>query len=165
MSISFSGPEVVNTAIAIERRGVAFYDTMARTARSELEQQMFGLLAEMERQHICIFQDMLAASEAFTVPPEEAGEYAGYLSALVNSAVFSDDTVASEAVSCTDSDMGALELAISAEKDSLLFYYEMRDIMPAPARKTIEKVIIEEKSHLRQLSALKRSLKAAESSQ
>jgi rubrerythrin len=165
LSIVFSAAELINTAIAIERRGVAFYDTMSRTARSDEEKEIFQLLAEMERHHIHVFQDMLGSGEEFNPSPQEAEEYAGYLSALVDSAVFSDDLATSEAVSCADSDMGALELAINSEKDSLLFYYEMRDIMPKSAHEIVDRVITEEKSHLRQLSALKSRLDTAENGQ
>ena len=162
MSISFSGAELINMAISIERRGVAFYDTMARTSRSNDERRIFQLLAEMERQHIHIFQEMLAVAESFSPPEEQAEEYASYLAALVESAVFSDDMATSEAVSRTDSDIDALELAIGAEKDSLLFYYEMRDIIPKRTQEAVNRVITEEKSHLRQLSILRRQLIGAE---
>ena len=66
--------------------------------------------------------------------------------------------VTSEMATQADSDIKALELGISAEKDSILFYYEMRDIMPQRAHPTINKIIAEEKSHLIELSRLKKKL-------
>ena len=160
MSISFSGSELINIAIAIEGRGAAFYDTMARTSRSTEEQQVFQYLHDMEKQHIQIFQNMLTRAKNYSPSASYSQEYAAYFKALVESAVFTDDTVTSEIVSRTDSDIEALELAISAEKDSILFYYEMRDIMPKRAHSTLNQIIAEEKSHLRQLSELKRKLTA-----
>ena len=68
--------------------------------------------------------------------------------------------ITSEMATQADSDIKALELSISAEKDSLLFYYEMKDIMPQRAQKLINKIIAEEKSHMRQLSELKKKLVA-----
>ena len=59
-----------------------------------------------------------------------------------------------------ESDIEAMELAISAEKDSILFYYEMKEIMPWQAYPTVNKIISEEKSHLRELSELKKKLAA-----
>jgi len=53
-----------------------------------------------------------------------------------------------------------LELAIVAEKDSLLFYYQMRDLVPRQAYPEVNKIIDEEKSHLRLLSELKKRLAA-----
>ena len=90
-------------------------------------------------------------------------EYAGYFQALVDSAVFTDDMITSEMATQVDNDIKALELGISAEKDSILFYYEMKDVMPKQALPTINRVIAEEKSHLRQLSEIKRRLAEASS--
>jgi rubrerythrin len=111
----------------------------------------------MEREHLRTFQGMLAEADKFQFA-ETAGEYAVYLQTLVDSAVFSDDLFASKMARGAESDTSALELAIGAEKDSILFYYEMRDIMPRRAQATVSKIIAEEKSHLRQLSELKKEL-------
>ena len=158
MSISFSGTELINIAIGIERRGIAFYDIMARSTKNAVAADTFQYLANMERQHIQIFQDMLGEADKYQPAETYAGEYAAYLQALVDSAVFTDDMVTSEMTTQADSSIEAMELAIGAEKDSILFYYEMRDIMPQRAQLTVNKIITEEKSHLRLLSELKKQL-------
>ena len=158
MSISFSGSELINIAIGIERRGIAFYDIMARSTQNATARDAFQYLTGMERQHIQIFQDMLGEADKYQIPDTYAGEYTAYLRALVDSAVFTDDFVTSEVATRMGSDIEAVELAISAEKDSILFYYEMKDIMPQRSQPTVNKIIAEEKSHLRQLSELKRKM-------
>ena len=158
MSISFSGSELINIAIGIERRGIAFYDIMTRSTQNAVARDAFQYLANMERQHIQIFQDMLGEADKYQIPDTHAGEYTAYLQALVDSAVFTDDLVTSEMATRLSSDIEAVELAISAEKDSILFYYEMKGIMPQRAQPTVSKIITEEKSHLRQLSELKKKL-------
>ncbi len=158
MSISFSGSELINIAIGIERRGIAFYDIMTRSTQNAVARDAFQYLADMERQHIQIFQDMFGEAGKYQIPDTHAGEYTAYLQALVDSAVFTDDLVTSEMATRLSSDIEAVELAISAEKDSILFYYEMKDIMPQRAQPTVSKIITEEKSHLRQLSELKKKL-------
>ena len=160
MSISFSGSELINIAIGIERRGIAFYDIMTRSTKSNVARDVFQYLADMERQHIQIFQGMLSEADKYQFPETPAGEYATYLQALVDSAVFTDDLVTSEMATQADTDIRALELAIGAEKDSILFYYAMKDIIPQRAQPTVNKIITEEKSHLRQLSELKKKLAA-----
>ena len=160
MSIYFSGSELINVAIGIERKGIAFYDIMARSTENAATRETFQHLVEMERQHIQIFQGILSEVDNYQPPETYAGEYAAYLQALVDSAVFTEDMVNSEMVTQTDSDVKALELAIGAEKDSILFYYGMRDMMAKLAHTTINKIIAEEKLHLRQLSELKKKLSA-----
>ncbi len=158
MSISFSGSELINIAIDIERRGIAFYDIMTRSTDNAAARDVFQHLANMEREHMQIFQGMLGKVDKYQPTETYPGEYAGYVQSLVDSAVFTDDLVTSEMATRTNSDVEALELAIEAEKDSILFYYEMRDIMPRRAYSTMDKIITEEKEHLRELSELKRKL-------
>ena len=160
MSISFSGSELINIAIGIERRGIVFYDIMASSTKNDAARELFHYLADMERDHIQTFQGMLGEADKYQPSPDQAGEYTAYLQALVDSAVFSDDLVTSEMATRAESDAEALELAIRAEKDSILFYYEMKDIMPQRAQPTVNQIIAEEKSHLRQLSELKKKLAA-----
>ncbi len=160
MSITFSGSELINIAIGIERRGIVFYDIMTKSTENAVARDTFQYLADMERQHIQIFQDMLREADKYQPSETYAGEYNAYLQALLDSAVFSDELVTSEMATQADSDIEALELAIGAEKDSILFYYEMRDMMPQRAHPAVNKIIAEEKSHLRQLSELKKKLAA-----
>ena len=160
MSISFSGSELINIAIGIERRGIAFYDIMTRSVDNTTTRDVFQYLVSMEREHVKIFQDMLSEADKYEVPEAYAGEYEAYLQALVESAVFTDDLATSEMASRVDNDIKAIELGISAEKDSLLFYYNMKELMPKGAQEAINKVITEEKSHLRQLTELKKKLAA-----
>ncbi len=155
MSIVFSGGELINIAIGIERRGIAFYDIMTRSTGNAASREVFQYLADMEREHMQIFQGMLAEADRYQIPDTYAQEYASYLKALVDSAVFSDDMVTSEMATHVHSDIEALELAIGAEKDSILFYYEMSEIVPRQAQTMVNRIIAEEKSHLKQLSELK----------
>jgi rubrerythrin len=160
MSISFSGSELINIAIGIEGRGIVFYDVMAKSTQNEAAREVFNYLADMERNHIESFKALLEDADKFQVPADESEQYAAYLRALVDSAVFSDDLVTSEMAAQAESDAAALELAIQAEKDSILFYYEMKEVMPQRAQFTVDSIIAEEKSHLRQLSELKQKLAA-----
>ena len=160
MSISFYGSELINIAIGIESRGIAFYDVLARSTRSPKAREIFQYLVGMEREHIRIFQGMLDEADKYEMPETYAGEYGAYLQALVDSAVFTDDAVTSELAARAESDIAAIELGIGAEKDSILFYYEFREMVPQRTRATVDKIIAEEKLHLKQLSDLKKSLAA-----
>ncbi len=158
MSDLFSGSELIKIAIGIERSGIAFYDVMTKSADNAATRDVFEYLVTMEREHLEIFQDMLADAEKYEISGSSVEECAPYIQALVDSAVFTDEMVISEMATEADSDSKALELAIGAEKDSLLFYYEMKDMASSSAKAALNEIIAEEKSHLRQLSELKRNL-------
>jgi len=160
VSIHFTSEEIINLAIDIERRGIAFYDTMARSTESAALRSAFQFLVNMERQHVQVFLGMQTEAERYQPLENYTAEHGAYLEALAASAVFTDDMVTSEMATKINSDIEALEMAIGAEKDSILFYYELRDIMPQTSHSLLSQVISEEKSHLRQLSQLKKELQA-----
>ncbi|MCD5412667.1 MAG: rubrerythrin [Dehalococcoidia bacterium] len=122
--------------------------------------ELFRHLGEMERQHVQIFRDMPGEAGKYQPSESDTEEYAAYLKALVDSAVFTDDLITSGMAANADSDIEALQLAIGAEKDAILFYYLMRDIMPPRTHPVVNKIIAEEKLHLRQLSEAKKRLAA-----
>jgi len=158
MSIIFSGSDLINIAIDIERRGIMFYDIMAKSTDNEGARAVFEALVNMERGHIQIFEDMLDETGTQQSEKSSSQGYSDYLQALIDDAVFTDDAITSEMATQADSDIKALGLAISAEKDSILFYYEMKDTMPRRALPVLDRIIAEEKSHLQQLSAIKKKL-------
>jgi rubrerythrin len=161
MSAVFSGGDLINIAIDIERRGIMFYDIMAKSSDNEDTRAVFEELVEMEREHIRMFEDMLVEADNHQPRGELSPGQSDYLRALIDDAVFTDDAITSEMAAQADNDIKALELAISAEKDSMLFYYEIKDIMPGNAVTMINRIIAEEKMHLQQLSDIKRKLAAS----
>ncbi|MFC1903968.1 ferritin family protein [Chloroflexota bacterium] len=158
MPIHFPASELINLAMGIEKQGVVFYDIMARSTEESATRQVFQYLAEMEREHIQIFQNMLGEAGKYQISDAYTKESATYFQTLIDSAVFTEDMATSEMATKVDNDISALELGISAEKDSLLFYYEMRETMTESAHPVINKIIAEEKLHLNQLIELKKRL-------
>jgi rubrerythrin len=166
MSIVSSGDELIRIAIDIERRGISFYDVIAKSTDNEMARATFEGLVAMEREHHKLFQEMLAEldeSPSREATPRDYPEYIQpeYIQSLINEAVFSDDMVTSEMATQADSDIKAVELGISAEKDSILFYYEMRDNVPRRIIPLVNRIIAEEKTHLQQLSEIKKKLTVA----
>jgi len=82
----------------------------------------------------------------------------GYIKSLAESAVFTDDLITSDMASQADTDTKAIVLGINAEKDSLLLYYEMKNILPQRMSQVIDRIIEEEKTHLLQLAAIKNEM-------
>jgi rubrerythrin len=161
MSIVFAPGELINIAIGIERSGITFFDIMARTTDAEMARDIFEEFVRMEREHLNIFQNMLVEIGNDQPPETLTSEYSSYLQALIDDAVFTNDAVMSEAVTQADSDIKALEVGISAEKDSILFYQALKDVLPRRTIPVIDRIISEEKSHLQQLTAIKKKLATA----
>ena len=155
-----SASELVEAAIGIERNGVVYYSSLAELSRDPSLKEAYGGLADMERKHIDIFQLLLKSVSRY--PPmratESDEEYQRYLEALIDSVVFTDDEVARKMARDARSPAEAIQMALGAEKDSILFYLEMRDFVSKNDRAALDSVIKEEKSHVRELSRLKGQL-------
>jgi len=153
----FSVGELFDIAVGIERNGVAYYDSLSNLAADSSLKETYGGLADMERHHVELFQKMRSAvgDKGAVVPDEEEAEYGAYLKALIDSSVFTDDKVARDLAEKAAGPAEAIQLALGAEKDSILFYTEMRELVPQRDREAIDNVIREEKKHIRQLSDLK----------
>ena len=158
MAFDFSMSEIIKAAIGIEKRGYAFYTVMSKSTPDDGARMVYKRLAGTEKEHIQTFQDMLAGVAKYEAPEGFADEYAAYFHALVDSAVFTRDLTHSELASCGSSDITALELGIRGEKDSILFYYNMKDMLPKEEQGAVDKIIAEEKAHLQQLSAIKNKI-------
>ncbi len=156
----FSAGELIEVALGIERNGVVYYGSLAELSRDPSLKEAYGGLADMERRHVDVFQRLLGSVSGYqaTRAGESDEEYQRYLEALIDSAVFSDDEVAGKMARDARSPAEAIQIALGAEKDSILFYMEMRDFVSRNDRPAIDSVIKEEKSHVRELSRLKGQL-------
>jgi rubrerythrin len=147
----FSGSELLRVAVNIERIGTAFYGALADMAQEPGTKETFRDLAQMEVEHEKTFQGMLDGADKYEPFEAYAEEYALYMQALADSAVFPDAQSAVEMAKKTTGPAEALQLAIQAEKDSILFYAEMRRITKEQGSGVLDRVIDEEKAHLLQL--------------
>ena len=148
------GRELIEIAIGVEQRGIAFYDVMARSADETGAARVFEHLVTMERQHLQMFQAMLGNPDEIKSPAVSPDSEA-YLKSLLAAGVFTDDLATSEMATRVNSDLEAVELAIVAEKDSILLYCQLREMMFEAACATFDRVMAEEKKHLEQLTGVK----------
>ncbi len=158
MGIFASGSGLIGVALGIERNGVAFYEGLAESKHGLKGTSAYRYLADKEREHIDTFQRMLGSLKGDHLPEEVTDEYQDYLKALVDSSVFTDDQVARDTALKVSSDAEAIQIGIGTEKDSILFYSELRGLVRRPDRDTLDRIISEEKSHLRQLRDMKSDL-------
>ncbi len=162
MSITFNAFEILEMAEQIERNGVKFYRKAALSVSDRQMRQLFEGLADMEVEHGKIFAGMKKqlsdeARETGVFDPEN--ETALYLQAFANGHVFDLRQDPSTQLKSTESVKDILKLAISAEKDSIVFYLGLRDFVSVKAGKDkVDAVIKEEMGHIavlnQKLSAL-----------
>ncbi len=158
MGMFVTGRELIDVALGIERNGAAFYESLADSTKGLTAGNIYKYLAAKEREHFEIFQGMLGLLGEYHLPEDYSEEYDHYLRSLVDSSVFTDDQVAREMARKVSNDAEAIQIAIGAEKDSILFYSEIKELVRRADLDVVSEIIQEERSHLRQLLDLKEKL-------
>ena len=157
MSITFSGRELLEIAIQIEKNGFTFYANVARKVAEPKVIEVINWLAQEENSHIKRFEEILSGfkDEELDMPPAELEEYTLYLKALADARVFPTELKAREEAIGIKSERDAINLAIEFEKDSLLFLHAMKEMVPGEDVFAVEELQREEMLHLKKLVALK----------
>ncbi|MBN1772282.1 MAG: ferritin family protein [Deltaproteobacteria bacterium] len=151
MGDAYSADEIFRIGIEIEKNGQAFYEEAARRSTDPACRKVFADLANWERQHVAVFEELRAA--AVGAPPvgleDQLGEVESYLKAIADTHVFvRRHDPAALAAGC-QSPAEALEAAIGFEKDSVVVYSSMRHLVPERlGRDKIEALIDEELRHM-----------------
>lgn len=150
MGTDFNANEVFEMARQIEINGAAFYREAAEAVDSEDHKNFLIELAKMEDDHEKTFENMqkeLTAGEQTLLVFDPEDENAVYLKALADTRVFFKKEK-------PGSDMTQiLKSAIQTEKDSIVFYLGMKEMVPEKYGKSrINDIIKEEMSHLKLLS-------------
>lgn len=161
--VHFSGKELIEMALKIEDNGLRFYQKAGEASKSEELKNLFRFLADEEKNHIKVFNDLKSlASETTPGPQEESyfGEASQYLHAIADTEVFTNPNRGEELASEVTDENQAIDYAIDMEKDSLLFYYEFQRMIREKDKKVLEKLIEQEKEHVQKLRDLKRKFAA-----
>lgn len=152
----FSGSEIMEMAVQIEKNGRDFYNKAAASSKNKDVKKIFEHLSGQEKRHIKIFEDMLSAVKKYEPAAAYTDEYFGYMKALAEEHVFTKEKKGNEIAKTVKDDAHAIELGIGFEKDSILFYHEVKSFVPESEHDMIENLLKEEQKHLRKLVSLKR---------
>jgi rubrerythrin len=151
MAISFNMDEIFEMAEQIERNGSFFYREVARKTGDKAAQKTFMNLAVMEDGHLKIFQEMrkqLGNSDAEPTSFDPDGEAALYLQAMADSHGTEGKKDRLTKLTGDETIREVFEIAIDAEKNSIVFYTALKDFVSVTGRNQVEDIISEELGHL-----------------
>ena len=149
--------EALKWALEIERNGEAFYNEVATKSDDSEVKALFEDLAAQERGHYRAFQKMLQE-----VKPDpdlstiEYDEYQTYLQVALADALFAGPDKGLALAKQAQDRETALQAAMGFEKDTLLFFYDLCEMVGQAERGAISDIILEEKAHLRRLAKMQR---------
>lgn len=148
MSQISTGKEFLEVAIEIEKNGRSFYEFIASQDRSKEVRDVFAQLAVREKEHENTYRGIMNRLGGYNPRQQYAGEHDQYISRLANSSMFTAEQAQRILKKKTMTDIEAIEYGINLEKDSILFYSEIRGMVPLQDQELIDIIINEEKKHL-----------------
>jgi rubrerythrin len=156
MSMSvFEASDIVEFAIRIEENGANFYRFAVQIAKDESTKNLFAQLATEEVHHKKIFEKIFAAMDKTNPPEGYEGEYAAYLHNYVDNNIIFKKADLDKELSKVKDTPSALDFAIRREMDSILYYHEIKRLVPAHEQGTVDKIIAEERKHFALLSGMR----------
>ena len=155
MFFPFNAGEVFKIALRLEENGGRFYETAAAKPFSAEVRELFRHLAQAEKSHQAFLAGLLAQ-----VPPtgstvwDPDNELDQYLKLMADQHVFSRGQAELDRLIAGLTDLSqAVSLAMSFEKDTIVFFLELMNAADNPeSREQMKKLVDEERGHLRRLA-------------
>jgi len=149
----FSAAEVIEQAIRTETLGNKFYKGLAKQFKdNESLAGLFRLLAEKESVHEAKFREL--KEQLGSTVSEGSEEISEYMRAFVESEFFLGSEKALARMKKVSSSEEAVMNAIGFEKETLLYFVGLRD-MVGRKKAIVDAVIKEERSHIAWLNKWK----------
>ena len=163
MTNEFNADEVFEMAIRIENNGAAFYRKAAGLQSDIKNQKFLEGLANMEDQHQKIFTEMRTTLTEKDKDPKVFDPYdevTKYLGAMADTMGGEGSPSVADTLTGDETLEEILQTAVGLEKDSILFYLGIKDLIFSQSGKDrIDDIIMEERKHVVQLSNLLEKLK------
>ncbi|HAX61787.1 MAG TPA: hypothetical protein DCX95_04400 [Elusimicrobia bacterium] len=145
----FSVREIIEFAVEIEKNGESFYRYAAGKFPDEKLKSLFLTLADEEVDHRKKFEGFLEKIEDYAMPEAFNEDYYSYLRAYAGEKIFN------KKLPEIKKPVDAVQFALNAERDSILYYIEAKNFVLADEKKIIDDIIAEEKRHFVKLSQFK----------
>ena len=160
MAYAFNANEMLDLAIRIEENGGRFYRKAAQLQSDPENQALLDQLATMEAHHKLTFETMKKslseAGRTATVfdPLEESGQY---LAAMADAHGGEGSPAIADTLTGKESMVQIIDIAIGLEKESILFYLGLKDMVaPKYGQEKLDQIIREEQRHIVQLNAFRK---------
>ena len=152
MPITFNANEIFEMAEEMERNGAKFYRKAAQNASDDQTKQMLLDMADMEDGHLKTFEEMreqLSGQEKGWTVFDPDNQSVLYLQVMADARGFEGKITPTKELTGSETPKEILETALNSEKESVVFYFGLKGMVPVKAgRDKVEAIIIEELSHI-----------------
>jgi rubrerythrin len=160
MVITFTADEIFEIAEQTERNAAEFYRQAAERCSNEDISKLLLEMSAKENEHLRTFQNMrekLAEEEGLSIF-DPLGRSAMYLQSMADARSWEGRINPMQDLTGNETSKEIIEIALEAEKEMVVFYVGLKDMVYFKAGKDkVEEIIIEELGHI---SALLEKLKS-----
>jgi len=148
---------VLDLAVWLEKHGKAFYEEASAATSDPGIKELFDTLAAEEQKHCAIYTDLYELFTGKSAEDEELlGEYGKFIQLLIKDIM---QVLDFEGVQTPEE---LINRALQFEKNTLLYFSEVKPLFRGKAGALIEAVCNEEKRHIQQLIERRNMIRAAE---
>ena len=162
MAYEFNADEVFEVAIRIEENGGRFYRKAAELQPDQQNKAILEKLASMEDHHKRTFENMkthISEIEKTAMVFDPMGESVQYLAAMADSHGGEGSPRVADSLTGEETMKEIIDIAIGLEKESILFYLGLKDMVPPKyGQDKVDQIIREERKHVIQLNAYRKKL-------
>ena len=162
MVITYTADEIFEMAEESERNAAEFYREAAERSSNEETRKLLLDMSATEIEHLETFQNMrekLSAEEGMSIF-DPLGRSAMFLQSMADARTWEGRINPTQELSGNETTKEIIEIALEAEKEMVVFYVGLKDMVYFKAGKDkVEEIILEELGHI---SALLKKLKSLE---
>lgn len=137
---------VLDLAVWLEKHGQTFYENARETATEPAVKELFAALAAEEKKHCVIYTDLYELYTGKSAVEEKLlGEYGKFIELLIGEII----QVLEFDAEVTQKQL--IDRALQFEKNTLLYFAEVKSLFRGKAGSIIEAICREEKRHIQRL--------------
>jgi rubrerythrin len=164
MRYDFNADEMFEIAIRIEDNGARFYRKAAQRQSNAENREMLEKLAGMEDTHKETFEKMrnrITEAQKTQTVFDPLGESSLYLAAMADTHGGEGSPTAADALTGDETITEIIDIALGLEKESILFYIGLKDMVPPQyGQDKLDDIIRQERQHIVQLNAFRKKFQA-----
>jgi rubrerythrin len=155
MGLLLTAEELFQIAIQLESYGQSYYLELADQITDPKLSELFDSLAGEEEQHYKQFTDYYkqATQKDWQISKVDE-ETVDYIEALLGVRMFPPDKDVSMQAAAVHSTRDVLNTALAMEKDALLFYRELVEMISSELCPAVRMIINEERNHITRLQEM-----------
>ena len=155
MALQYNADELFEIAEQIERNGAKFYEKAADITKEEKGKELLLTLASWETQHEKLFsmmRDSLSTKDKAKALADRDDQAVKYLQAVADTHIF-NVREASNILQGNENMKDILDIALGFEKDTIVFFLAMKELVPKSLGKDkVDGILGEEMHHVQIIS-------------